>query len=84
MISNIADRVVLASPELRMAPLGSDNLYARHKALLKQHALTKENIGLDIGVHYNNSYKSSKMLSTYICGGRLHLEVCINEAVRLF
>jgi hypothetical protein len=52
MISNIADRVVLASPELRMAPLGSDNLYARHKALLKQHALTKENIGLDIGVHY--------------------------------
>ena len=52
MRSNIADRVVLASPELRMAPLGSDNLYARHKALLKQHTLTKENIGLDIGVHY--------------------------------
>ena len=52
MRSNIAGRVVLASPELRMAPLGSDNLYARHKALLKQHTLTKENIGLDIGVHY--------------------------------
>ena len=50
------DRVVLASPELRMAPPGSDNLNTDPGTQTKQHTLNPEDSGLDIGVHYNLLY----------------------------
>ncbi len=53
MISS--DRVVLASPELRKAPLGSDNLNTDPRTQTKQHTLNPEDSGLDIGVHFNPS-----------------------------
>ena len=48
------DRVVLASPELRMAPPGSDNLNTDPGTQTKQHTLNPEDSGLDIGVHYRD------------------------------
>ena len=46
------NRVVLASPELRMAPLGSDNLDPNADLRTRQYTLNQEKSGLDFGVHY--------------------------------
>ena len=50
MITN--DQVALASTELRIAPLGSDNPYPNTNLQTKQFTLNQEKSGLDIGVHY--------------------------------
>jgi len=47
------NRVVLASPELRMAPLGSDNLDPNPDLRTRQYTLNQEKSGLDFGVHYS-------------------------------
>ncbi len=46
------NRVVLASPELRMAPLGSDNFDPNAGLRTRQYTLNQEKSGLDFGVHY--------------------------------
>ena len=46
------NRVVLASPELRMAPLGSDNFDPNADLRTRQYTLNQEKSGLDFGVHY--------------------------------
>ena len=46
------NRVVLASPELRMAPLGSDNLDLNADLRTRQYTLNQEKSGLDFEVHY--------------------------------
>ena len=48
----ILHRVVLASPELRMAPLGSDNFDPNADLRTRQYTLNQEKSGLDFGVHY--------------------------------
>jgi len=46
------NRVVLASPELRMAPLGSDNFDPNAGLRTRQYTLNQGKSGLDFGVHY--------------------------------
>jgi len=46
------NRVVLASPELRMAPLGSDNFDPNADLRTRQYTLNQEKSGLDFEVHY--------------------------------
>ena len=46
------NRVVLASPELLMVPLGSDNLDPNADLRTRQYALNQGKSGLDFGGHY--------------------------------
>ena len=44
--------VIFASPELRMAPLGSDNFDPNAGLRTRQYTLNQGKSGLDFGVHY--------------------------------
>ncbi|MCD6399723.1 hypothetical protein J7L85_02930 [candidate division WOR-3 bacterium] len=48
------NQVVLVSPELRMAPLGSDKLDPNADLRTRQYTLNQEKSGLDFGVHYKD------------------------------
>ncbi|MCD6468827.1 MAG: SpoIID/LytB domain-containing protein, partial [Thermoplasmata archaeon] len=67
------NRVVLASPELRMAPLGSDNLDLNADLRTRQYTLNQEKSGLDFGVHYNTVEFMLKKIGEKLVKSPVHI-----------